>query len=443
MTETVLRAPRRVARTLSFGLVLLSLVVASTCAASPFDIFGVGAKGVALTGAMSAQRADYAATHYNPAGLTGADGPQVGFGIDLVAPALNIAFHEQGNSQTDLPSLNTNLHVGALFPLGAHLGNRFALGVLISTPLRQVTRIDVFDRTVPHFYRFESQTESVVFEFGVAARLFDWVSVGLGVHGTSSLSGGSTIELDLATRRFLRDELEAQVSPSKAMTAGLSIHPSDDFTVAVSYRQPFALTYELAVKALINDVGYLDTLVRGEALYRPERVLLGGQWRMFSPVRVMLDLVWERWSAAPDPTGSFVGELNGGDLGLGDTLYSDSSLALAAVDTLSPHLGVEWTVASGWIVRAGYAHLPTPLPVQSESQNYADADVHQVGVGAAWRFGNPWARNDGPLSIELSGQLGLMERREMNKRDPEDPVGSYTIDGNLWHMALTLRQDIR
>ena len=100
-------------------------------------------------------------------------------------------------------------------------------------------------------------------------------------------------------------------------------------------------------------------------------------------------------------------------------------------------------MTSAWTLRGGYAFLPTPLPMQSEDQNYVDADLHQVGVGVVWSFGNPWARNDGPLSIELSGQLGILESREMNKRRADDPVGSYTVGGQLWHTALTLRQDIR
>ena len=83
----------------------------------------------------------------------------------------------------------------------------------------------------------------------------------------------------------------------------------------------------------------------------------------------------------------------------------EANTKLGAVDTLTPRIGVEWSVNPAFTLRSGYAFLPTPLPMQSERQNYADADMHQLGVGVRWSLSNPWARNHGPISIEISGQL--------------------------------------
>ena len=192
------------------------LVANSGAYATPFDSFGVGARGASLAGAMAAQRADYAATHYNPAGLTGATGPQVGIGLDLSAPNLHMHFRRvdsTGPQNAQLPSQNMNLHIGALFPLFAKWEHRVALGLLVSAPLAEVNRIEVLDPSRPNFHRFDAQLDGLAIEAAIAFRALDWLSLGVGVHSASSLSGGSTIELDLATRRFLQDELEAQVQP--------------------------------------------------------------------------------------------------------------------------------------------------------------------------------------------------------------------------------------
>ncbi len=424
----------------------LAFLTATHVGASPFELYGVGAKGAALAGAMSAQRADYAATHYNPAGLTGADGPQVGFGVDLIAPNFSITgsgTNERASFTKHLPESITNFHVGALFPLGARIGNRFAVGVLMSTPLKGMTRVEIFDRSEPHLYRFDSQPESLAFGVGLAMRVFDWLSAGIGVHSVASLSGGSVIEVDLATRRFVRDELESQIAPSKAFVAGLNFHPAPSFAASLSYRQELALTYDLSVRALISEVGYFDTAVLGESLYQPERLTFGTSWAFMSAGRLMVDLVWERWSQAPDPGGIFLGELDGRGLDLGSAAFADNQLELSASDTLTPRIGAEWSLGPAWLLRAGYAFLPTPLPVQSETQNFADSDVHQIGLGASWTFANPWASGQGPLAIEMSGQLGVLEKRGMIKRDEANPVGSYDIDGQTWYLGLTLRQDVR
>ena len=125
------------------------------------------------------------------------------------------------------------------------------------------------------------------------------------------------------------------------------------------------------------------------------------------------------------------------NLGLDETALEDQSTALGAVDTYSPRLGVEYTLGPQWVVRAGYSFLPTPLPAQTSLGNYADADTHQVGLGATYAFANGLAPKKAPLSVSISVQCMQLEARQMDKQSELDGVGDYVVGGRVWHAALT------
>ena len=423
-------------------LFLVVLCPGGNAGASIFDTHGFGARGVALANAMSAVRGDFSAVYYNPAALVGTPNPQVGIGFDFIQPELSLNHGPEAPSDRPAdvyPSTNLGVHFGALFPLGESIDHRIALGVGLFAPLINATRIEVVDRTRPHFHRYNSQSDALALGVGIGGQVHDWVSVGLGVHILGGLKGGSRIEIDLLSRRFIREELTADVNPQKAVLAGLVIHPNEALSIALSFRQSLDLPYSLTIDTDITGIGRVATTVYGQALYLPAKYSLAANWVASSSLNLLLEFTFEQWSRAPDPSARFTGLVDGTALGFGSETLEHTPTRLGAVDTVTPRVGLEYQLNSDVGLRVGYAFIPTPLPAQTGPYNYVDADVHQIGLGSVFRFRNPLAKGQAPLQVEIATQYMQMESRAMVKADPADAVGSYSAGGPIWYGGLTLR----
>jgi hypothetical protein len=98
-------------------------------------------------------------------------------------------------------------------------------------------------------------------------------------------------------------------------------------------------------------------------------------------------------------------------------------------------------VAPGILSQAntGYVYRPSPVPEQTGINNYADSDKHVVTVGTGIEFFDPWKLRKQPIIIDLVFQAHILEGRSVTKTDPEDPVGDYTIDGEIFMGGIFLK----
>jgi long-chain fatty acid transport protein len=422
----------------------LAALAATPAQASVFDAFGYGARASAMGNAQAAIAEDYTGVYYNPATLTVRKTPHVGTGVELIAPDFTIHHSQAPGDDTPsdvLPDPNVGVNVGLLFPLGGLIENRFALGIGAFLPTVNVTRVDAIDAETPQYYRYQSLPDKLIIAPAVAFQIVDSVSVGLGVQVLGNLHGAAVVDLDALTRRFVRKNLKVDVELTKGWTAGLLVRPSPALRVGLSYRQSLALDYRLITDIGIEGAGRLVADIRGTALYTPDQYTLAVGFDPVRNVTLTTDLIWARWSQAPDPTAHFDVTLDGKPLGI-DPITADSDrVHLGAVDTLSPHVGVEWRPDPAWALRAGYAYVPTPLPPQTGRTNYIDNDVHQFGGGFGYTFADPLAVHDAPLTVDIVGQYTLMPDRHMAKSASDDAVGTYDAGGHVWRVALNIRHD--
>ncbi len=412
--------------------------------ASVWDAYGFGARATAMGNAHVAAGEDFTAVYYNPAALAGAPHPEIGIGLGLVYPDLNIERDRPAgpDGPTDeLPAPNLGAHLGLVIPLGGRIDDRLALGAGLYLPTIEVTRIDGVDPQRPHFYRYESLTDKLILAFGVAVEVHERVSLGAGVQFLGALDGEARVELDLLSQRFVRKGLQVAVEPTGAVTAGLLVTPRDGLRLGFSFRDALDLRYDITIAAVVQSVGALEVDIAGTSLYTPQQFTWGAAWDPTPSLTLTADLVWARWSAAPDPSSRLVVTLNTEPLGFEELVVQTDTVDLGAEDTLSPRVGIEWRPEGAWTLRGGYGFRPTHLPSQTGPYNHIDSDAHQLSAGVAWRVRNPLARERAPLSLEWSGQLTVLESREMAKSDPEDAVGDYRAGGLLWHTALTLRHN--
>lgn len=424
---------------------MMASVIAGTHAdASVWDAYGFGARATAMGNAHVAAGQDFTAVYYNPAGLAGAPHPEVGVGLGLVYPSLSIERDRPSDPDgpsDELPAPNLGAHLGLVIPLGGRIDDRLALGAGLYLPTIEVTRIDGVDPQRPHFYRYESLTDKLILAFGMAIEVHERVSLGAGVQFLGALDGNATVELDLLSQRFVRKGLQVAVEPTGAVTAGLLVTPTDDLRLGFSFRDALDLRYDITIAAIVQSVGALEVDIAGTSLYTPQQFTWGAAWDPMPSLTLTADLVWARWSIAPDPSSQLVVALDAAPLGFEELIVQTDTVDLGAEDTLSPRLGVEWRPEGAWTLRGGYGFRPTPLPAQTGPYNHIDSDAHQISAGVAWRVRNPLARERAPMQLEWSAQLNVVEGREMAKADPDDAVGDYRAGGVLWHSALTLRHN--
>jgi hypothetical protein len=62
-----------------------------------------------------------------------------------------------------------------------------------------------------------------------------------------------------------------------------------------------------------------------------------------------------------------------------------------------------------------------------------------ITVGAGVGFFDPWNLRKQPILLDFVFQAHLLEERPVVKTDPGDPVGDYTIDGEIFLGGIFLK----
>ncbi len=427
---------------LRLTLCVLVLCLPFSVQANIFDAYGFGARASAMGNAQVAASRDYSAVHYNPGALTYRKIPHVGTGIQIIQPDLYLDrdyLPEEGSPPDRLPEGNAGIHLGLLFPLGGLIENRFALGIGAYFPAVNMTRVEAPDPQTPHFYRHQALSDRMAIAFGIAYELHPMLSLGLGYQYLESLNGEAEMELDLFTQRFIRKNLTVDIEIKSALITGLELRPTENLRFGFSFRDALALDYRIYNEIKIRDMGNITTEMEGNSVYTPQRYTLGGAWEG-KEWTATADLVWSRWSEAPSPSTHFVMLVEGEPLNLESMTAEGDPSPLGAVDTLSPRLGLEHRLGD-WTLRGGYALYPSPLPSQSSYSNYADNDTHQFALGGGYSFPDPLAIREAPITLDLTIQFSWLPERRMEKEDPDDAVGSYSVGGKIWNSCLTIRHD--
>ncbi|MCA9544298.1 MAG: TonB-dependent receptor [Myxococcales bacterium] len=428
------------------GLLVLGAALAGTPArASLFDAYGFGARAASMAGAHAAFADDYTGVFYNPGALAQRKRAHVGLGVDGLFPDLGLTYADGRPDEAPpaaMPDPNVGAHLGVLFPLGGLIENRVALGIGLFLPAIQVTRVEALDPQTPQAYRYGALPDKLNLAVAAAFELAPGWAVGAGFHFLGGLDGTADVQLDLLTQRFTRKDLRVDVTGAAGLTLGLHVQPTDTLRLGLSFRDDLRLDYRLLTRIDLLDTGLLEADIRGVALYTPQQYTLGVAWAARADLDLTADVVWSRWSQAPDPAAVFKVVLDGEPLGLGELEAATTPVDLAAQDTLAPRLGAEWRPAEGWAVRGGYAWQPTPLPAQTGFANYVDSDTHQLGLGGGVTFADPLAIHRSPITLDLAVQLTWMRGRAHAKADPADVHGAgYEAGGPIWHAAFTFRHD--
>jgi long-subunit fatty acid transport protein len=182
------------------------------------------------------------------------------------------------------------------------------------------------------------------------------------------------------------------------------------------------------------------------ALFTPRQLWLGGTYKPVDALLLSLDIGWLNWSAFPSPTATVSVGLDVPDVPFisADQIPPPTTVVQSKFsDIISVRFGLEGTVKFEPHVqldlRAGYAYEPSPAPDQPGVTSYVDNNKHTVGYGIGLTFHdwNPWV--EAPVSLDLAGQVIVMEERTYQKDDPTHVIGDFTSSGLLATFSATVR----
>ncbi len=450
------RAPRGLAGWAAALALTGALLATSTARASMFDIYGFGARGVGMAGALVALPTRNEAVYYNPANLLAIKVSHLALGVDLIVPTLSVdRVAGEGPLEAHIPPTSLTIDLGLATPIGGVFADRVAVGFALFHPLLSGTRIESLDPRVPYFYRYDALPQKIILAGAAAAEPLPWLRVGVGAQVLAELDGAVRGALSLEEGRFSSERTDIDLFATVAPTAGLALGPFHGVRAGLAFRGALELHYSLLIDVLLEEVGVLAVNVDGTSLYTPDQLAagvswegtLGGGWSL----SVEAGLTWERWSAAPAAGADFQLHIDDSVLRaqeradgrpVQDLILSERDpVPLGAEDIVIPRLGVEARFGEAWRVRMGYLYRVTPLPIPAYEANTLDSSAHVVSLGVGYAFADPTEVHEAPLIIDLALQLTALRTRTVPKLDGYEPGGTYRFGGVISHVALELHHD--
>ncbi len=382
---------------LCLALFLLALAPA-TALASALELFGYGARGLALVGASATTARGHAGVYYNPAALALEKRPS--FGIAYQAAAFDLERNGGEVSVRDAPALTLGLCVPV--PLKGFLADRLAAGLGFVIPQSSLLIADLPRPGEPSFAVLESRAHTLSLQGAIGFRPTPWLSVGGGVLALATVRG----LVDIAPNELGRvgSAVANEVVTDYAPLLGLLVRPFERLSLAVVYHGESRADFDFPVEADLGEtfplpVPALD--ISGTAQFDPAQLWVEISGRPIDSVLVAAGMSWSRWSRFANPI-SYTAVPDGFPT-QPEPHFDDTTTWRAGVEGRFELLSVEIEP------RAGAAWIPTPAPDQEGLHSYLDNDRVQLGAGLGLRRG--------PLRLDLAAQLHLLFERSQTK-DP-------------------------
>jgi hypothetical protein len=367
---------------------------------------------------------------------------------------------------------------GIQFGYLAAAGKYFRIGFGLHMPGKRIVLFEQHDPYLPYYMRWKSRSQRLGIYLAASGRIIRGLYVGLGV----SVLARARIDLNFDVDAEIDDAEITAGEENGGLAVDLIVNPGDvggDIRMALApiagitwdmgnlspkleglrlgvvYRHPIQILVDPAVlnldfNAVVQEIGSLGSVlipIRTQLVYtavdfgtpRQVAVSLG-----FSRprVQVAVDFTWNQWSSVLPNTAHIDEALTDIQIGLVDmetrVLNARNLDSLELKDTASIRIGGEFRPLSklldgkvgskfreiGVIIRGGYGYEGAFTPEQTGLTNLLDNPVHSISVGFGLWTWNPIPTIDGKISLDIYGQLHVLEPRTHVKE------GSYE-DGNF------------
>ncbi|MEZ4266273.1 MAG: outer membrane protein transport protein [Myxococcota bacterium] len=410
-------------------LILAGLALAwlgPPASASTVDLFGYGARGIAMSGAALSSTSGHASVYYNPAGLALERRPS--FALGLQEGYFRLDANGSRHEARRAPALLLGLAMP--LPLRGWIDRRIALGMGLVIPQNSVLIADLRRPGDTDFVVLANRAQTVSIQTALAFRPHDRLSLGIGVLTLAGLKGG--VEVAPGQGGRLGSSVRDVVIASYSLVVGMQAQPTDWLALALTWRAESRADFDFPVTADLGDtvplpVPTLD--IRGTAQFDPAQLAIELALRPRPWLLVAANVATKRWSTFRNPIVYTAVPED----------YPDQPVP-AFRDTVVWRLGLEAKAKVGaWelLPRLGVAWEPSPVPEQTGLHNYLDNDraILGAGVGVRWRG----------LRLDVAAQWHVLRERTDTKDpalvdDPQSNPGFPSIrhggDVVLWALEL-------
>jgi len=429
-------------------MIVLVLLTSAPAMAGPFDLFGFGARAIAMGGAATASADDYTAVFYNPANLVTRKTIHLGADFLTTVPNLNITLDDpdRGGVPIETDSFS-GLGLGVLFPLGGKIDYRIAFGLVLYIPTDELLRVDAVDPQVPRWYIWDSLADKLQILFGIGGEISDWLAVGIGAQSLATIQGDARVGVDPINEVLPERDLKIDIINTASAIAGLRLGPFYGLSFGFTWRSALEIEFSLPIQLDFGEALDVALVARGRALYTPHILNFGLAWAVpETGWMINAETRYWLWSHAPDPSLQFDLDISGELLaafGVGDAFnFTAGPSAFPQLnDVFSVHVGAEYWATENVVGRAGYNFRPTPVPSQTGLTNYVDTDSHTISAGIGVTYPDPLNLDDHPVTFEFTGAYSLFPDTRTEKLSAADPIGPYSAGGSILTFSATLRHD--
>lgn len=385
---------------------LLPFLSVAPADASPGDVYGIGGRAIARSGAVTVDAKGSEALYYNPSGLMETKSPEISLGYHRAFHNLSYRSEHEGEEvaagEAHMPELNS-LQLGLAIPLG----ERLSLGAQLSFLPTSLTVLRTLPPEQPYLPYFENRAERLFFLLGMGARLTDKLTFGLALNVFAQVNG-----LARASEGPTRD-----VEPHLSINGRTLIRVIFGFRYLFNEKHGIGLTFRQRFESpilvqTINAVGGVPFSVdlHAYAAQTPAQTIIG-YFREFGDFRLEGNFGWYRYSQLRAPHIQVEADLSGIPLSSGpmEEMYRD------AVDV---RIGGEHRIT---LASEHTLHLRGGLHYQSQITREAVADTnhldgHKIGgsIGAGVRFAFERSALRADLYAMSTGLIGTN-----NVKDPE------------------------
>lgn len=397
------------------GLVLATMISLSVTSARPsaVDLFGLGARGTAMGGAVATSSAGFEAVYYNPASLTLATEPS--FNLGLQTAHFDLEFLGETTDTRNAPALTIGF--GLPLPFGGPLRDRLFLGFGFVIPQSSVLIADIPRTGEPGFTLLETRAQAVAIQASIAYRLTDWASLGAGLLALGELVGG----VDVAPKADgnLGSTVKSELVAAYSFSGGILLQPTHWFRAALVVRNASYARFLYPMDVNLGDgfplpVPRLD--IEGMAQYDPGSLAVELSVRVHPRWLVAAGLTFKAWSLFPN-TVEYTAVPP-------ETPPQPEPLFR---DTLVTRVGLEGTLNLGAVTlkpRLGLVYEPTPAPEASSFHAYLDNDrvISALGLGLTWGF---W-------EVSVAGQWHHLLERSFVRQPELGPAENWEHSGDVF-----------
>ncbi len=420
--------PRRTLLTTLLFCCLLS----SGAAAHPFDTYGFGSRLIGMGGGGTAAATDVDAAYYNPAAAVRCKGFVTNISFLVADDFLEI--NGQSSDIATVGMIQAGLAVP--LPLGEVMKDRLFFSAVVGLPYDSLFDMNQPDDEALTFPFWNSRNRRVVLEGALAARVTDWLAIGVGASMLPDVYG--TVRADLLSSNG-DNSTRIEVRYDFNVTAGLLVEPLPWLAFGVSYRGAHHTRVDIPVDVDVADaLPEVKVKVVAPAFAVPHEVAFGVQAKVPGDVTLSADVTWYDYSALrySSPTVAVLDSE-------GEVVSESRPSTQRLDDVFAVRAGAEWRALPWLLVRGGYGYIPTPFRKQDGLTNLLDADrnVISLGVGFDLRGESLWT-GISRLAIDLHAQVSLLRERAFEKTEflPDNPgYPTVALSGGTFSAGLSAR----